>query len=165
MCGTPEYLAPELIMMKGHGKGVDWWALGVLLYEVVVGAVPFTFVDNRPQYGLPPTELYKNILNPRYRLYLPSRLSSPLCDLIKRLLAWDPLTRLGCLTDGAEGVKRIAFYKGVDWHKLYSHELPPPFMPALKTDDDVSNFEESDADNDFLKEPTYDFQDAWDADF
>ena len=55
VCGTPEYLAPELIMMKGHGKGVDWWALGVLLYEVVVGAVPFTFVDNRPQYGLPPT--------------------------------------------------------------------------------------------------------------
>ena len=52
-------------MMKGHSKGVDWWALGVLLYEVVVGAVPFTFVDNRPQYGLPPTELYKNILNPR----------------------------------------------------------------------------------------------------
>ena len=65
VCGTPEYLAPELIMMKGHSKGVDWWALGVLLYEVVVGAVPFTFVDNRPQYGLPPTELYKNILNPR----------------------------------------------------------------------------------------------------
>ena len=167
VCGTPEYLAPELLMMKGHGYGVDWWALGVLLYEMVVGVAPFCFhpETKKPDADLPPPELYKNILNPKYELPFPSRLTPAICELIEQLLAWDPLTRLGCLTDGAEGVKRIAFYKGVDWHKLYSHELPPPFMPALKTDDDVSNFEESDADNDFLKEPAYDFQGAWDADF
>ena len=63
--------------MCADGLSVDWWALGVLIYEVIVGAVPFTFVDNRPQYGMAPTELYKNILNPRYRLYLPRRARPP----------------------------------------------------------------------------------------
>jgi serine/threonine protein kinase len=134
---------------------------------VVVGAVPFTFVDNRPQYGLPPTELYKNILNPRYRLYLPSRLSSPLCDLIKRLLAWDPLTRLGCLTDGAEDVKGHAFFEEVDWQQLLQMEIPPPHVPELSSATDMSNFDEPTAEPGFLTEPEYDYSVStqWDIDF
>ena len=70
VCGTPEYLAPELLMMKGHGYGVDWWALGVLLYEMVVGVAPFCFhpETKKPDADLPPPELYKNILNPKYEL-------------------------------------------------------------------------------------------------
>jgi len=167
VCGTPEYLAPELIMMKGHGKGVDWWALGVLLYEVVVGAVPFTFVDNRPQYGLPPTELYKNILNPHYRLYLPSRLSTPLCDIIKRLLAWDPLTRIGCLTDGAVDVKAHCFFADIDWDKLFEMELPPPHVPELRSATDMSHFDDPTVEPGFLNEPEYDYSAStqWDIDF
>ena len=120
VCGTPEYLAPELLMMKGHGYGVDWWALGVLLYEMVVGVAPFCFhpETKKPDADLPPPELYKNILNPKYELPFPSRLTPQICEMIEQLLAWDPLTRLGCLTDGAEGVKRLAFFKSIDWQKL-----------------------------------------------
>ena len=167
VCGTPEYLAPELLMMKGHGFGVDWWALGVLLYEMVVGVAPFCFhpETKKPDADLPPPDLYKNILNPKYELPFPSRLSPAICELIEQLLAWDPLTRLGCLTDGAAGVRRAAYYKEINFEKLYRHELPPPYMPPLKSDDDVANFEESDAVPNFLNEPAYDYKDAWDADF
>ena len=140
--------------------------MGVLLYEVVVGAVPFTFVDNRPQYGLPPTELYKNILNPRYRLYLPSRLSSAICDLIKRLLAWDPLTRIGCLTDAALDVKRHAFFQEIDFGKLKEMELEPPHVPELRSATDMSYFDDPTVEPAFLNEPEYDYSaNAWDIDF
>ena len=154
-------------MMKGHSSGVDWWALGVLLYEMVVGVAPFCFHPDtkKPDADLPPPDLYKNILNPKYELPFPSRLSPPICELIEQLLAWDPLTRLGCLTDGAEGVKRCAFYKPIDWNKLYEHSITPPYKPSLKADDDLANFEEHDAVPNFLNEPVYDHKDAWDADF
>jgi len=167
VCGTPEYLAPELLMMKGHGFGVDWWALGVLLYEMVVGVAPFCFhpETKKPDADLPPPELYKNILNPRYELPFPSRLTKEICELIEQLLAWDPLTRLGCLTDGAKGVKRLGFFKSLDWDKLYHHEIVPPYLPELKTDDDLTNFEEKESAPNFLSEPEYDYKDAWDADF
>jgi cGMP-dependent protein kinase len=169
VCGTPEYLAPELLMMKGHGHGVDWWALGVLLYEMVVGVAPFCFnpQTRKPDPDLPPPELYKNILNPKYELPFPSRLSSEICELIEQLLAWDPLTRLGCLTDGANGIKRLGFFAKIDWQKLYTQRIPPPYKPPLKSDDDFSNFEQHDtlSAEQFLAEQPYDLQNAWDADW
>lgn len=169
VCGTPEYLAPELLMMKGHGHGVDWWALGVLLYEMVVGVAPFCFhpETKKPDADLPPPDLYKNILNPKYELPFPSRLSSGICEMVEQLLAWDPLTRLGCLTDGAMGIKRLEFFKDFDWEKLDKQQLKPPFVPSLNGDDDTGNFEEADESraNKFTDEPSYEHKGAWDADF
>lgn len=168
VCGTPEYLAPEILMMKGHGHGVDWWALGVLLYEMVVGVAPFSFhpETKKPDADLPPPELYKNILNPRYELPFPQRLSTGICEAIEQLLAWDPLTRIGCLTDGPSGVKRLAFFNDIHWGELYDRKITPPFIPELKADDDVTNFEELEAsDLRFLAEPPYDLEDAWDINF
>ena len=126
LCGTPEYLAPELILMKGHGGSVDWWAVGVLLYEMRMGAAPFTWIDSEPYYNLPPTELYKNILNPRFEFYMPPQLSNEVVDLIRRLLAWQPLRRLGCLTDGALDVKSHPYFMGtggIEWLALYHETL------------------------------------------
>lgn len=168
LCGTPEYLAPELLMMKGHGKGVDWWALGVLLYEMVVGVAPFCFdpESGKPNADLPPTELYKNILNPRFELTFPSRLSSQVCDMIEQLLAWDPLTRIGCLTDAGAGVKRHDFFTQIEFDRLVAHELEPPFRPVLESATDVSHFDEPEDGKTFLSEPPYDYsQEAWDRDF
>lgn len=73
LCGTPEYLAPEMVMVRGHGKGVDWWALGVLLYEMVMGGAPHIIhpVTKRPQYDLPPNLLYQAILSKDFELYFP----------------------------------------------------------------------------------------------
>jgi len=168
LCGTPEYLAPELLMMKGHSHGVDWWALGVLLYEMVVGVAPFCFdpVEKKPNSELPPTELYKNILNPRFELCFPSRLSPAVCDVVEQLLAWDPLTRVGCLTDGAQDVKEHEYYASIDWTKLYHGEIDPPHKPFLKDTNDVSLFDEPEVDPSFLKEPEYDYSEMeWDRDF
>ena len=73
LCGTPEYLAPEMVMVRGHGKGVDWWALGVLLYEMVMGGAPHIFdrQTNKPHYDLPPNVLYKKILDRNFEFYFP----------------------------------------------------------------------------------------------
>eukprot|EP00325_Prymnesiales_sp_UTEX-LB-985_P005266 CAMPEP_0174702334 /NCGR_PEP_ID=MMETSP1094-20130205/6653_1 /TAXON_ID=156173 /ORGANISM="Chrysochromulina brevifilum, Strain UTEX LB 985" /LENGTH=219 /DNA_ID=CAMNT_0015900097 /DNA_START=38 /DNA_END=694 /DNA_ORIENTATION=+ len=144
MCGTPEYLAPELLLLRGHGLGVDWWALGVLLYEMVVGITAFSFhPDTRePDYDLPPPELYKNVLNPHYMLSYPSRLSVDICDCIEALLAWEPLERAGCLTDGAASVKRLAFFQPVEWACLLARQLVPPHKPTIQDGADMCNFGE-----------------------
>ena len=128
VCGTPEYLAPEILLMKGHSHGVDWWALGVLLYEMVVGVAPFCFHPDtkKPDPDLAPTELYKNILNPRYELPFPSRLSTGICDLIEGLLSFDALTRAGCLTNRANDIKSSAFFQPIEWEQLYKRKVPPP---------------------------------------
>jgi protein kinase X len=169
VCGTPEYLAPELLTMRGHGLGVDWWALGVLLYEMVVGVAPFCFdaETGRPDAELPPPELYRNILNPKYELPFPSRLSEPICRLIERLLTWDPLTRLGCLTDGARDVQRQTYYSHIDWARLEAKQIAPPYVPPLDRPDDTRHFEEQDQAEIacFLDEEPYEHKGAWDARF
>jgi len=167
-CGTPEYLAPELLLMKGHGKGVDWWALGVLLYEMMVGVTPFCFdpQTRRPNADLPPTELYKNILNPLYELRFPSRLSQHACDLIEDVLCYDPLSRLGELTGGAEDVQRHAFFTAhTDWERLSHLQAEPPHVPQLLSKTDTSYFETLPVPPGFLNEPPYTFTDEWDTHF
>ena len=152
----------------GHNQGVDWWALGVLLYEMIVGVAPFCFdpVTKKPNADLPPTELYKNILNPRYELAFPSRLSSAVCSLIEMLLAWDPLTRIGRLTNGAEGVRSHVFYDAINWDELLDRSMKPPFMPELKDNQDTSHFDEAMDAMGFLQEPEYDYAaNDWDRHF
>ena len=114
-CGSVAYLAPEMIRRQGHGKSVDWYLFGVLIYEMLVGVPPF-FSPDREQ-------LFKNIQSGVLRI--PSALSSQTKDLLKHLLIRDPCRRLGSAKD-AEEIKSHPYFEGVDWGKVYKRGLSPP---------------------------------------
>jgi len=142
LCGTPEYLAPELIQSKGHDKAVDWWALGVFIFEMLAGYPPF-FDDN-------PVRIYEKILCGD--LTFPTFFESSAKDLIGRLLVIDRTKRLGNLKHGADGVKNHPWFKDVDWRMVYEKHLKPPFIPTVSDprttsyvdDDDGEEEEEED---------------------
>ncbi len=104
-CGSTAYLSPEMLKKAGHGKSVDWYLLGVLLYEMLVGKTPY-FSDSK-------TELYNNIQ--RGPLKLPISMSQEAVNLIVNLLNRNPSNRLGAGPDGAEEIKRHPFFSSLDW--------------------------------------------------
>ena len=130
LCGTPEYLAPEIILNKGHGKPVDWWTCGILLYEMIVGIDPFNDDD--------PMMVYQKILKGKIRF--PSGFDSNAKSLIKHLLDLDLTKRYGNLKNGVKDITGHRFFKNFDWDKLMKKELPPPYVPKVKSNDDISNF-------------------------
>lgn len=132
LCGTPEYLAPEIIQSKGHNKAVDWWALGILIYEMLAGFPPF-FDDN-------PFGIYEKILSGK--IDWPKSIDNLGKDLIKKLLVIDRTKRIGNLKAGAEDVKKHKWFKGVDWEDVYYRKLKPPLVPKLKYEGDTSNFDD-----------------------
>lgn len=132
LCGTPDYLAPEIILNKGHGKPVDWWALGVLIYEQLAGYPPF--------YDEEPWGTYQKILDGR--LEFPSHFSRGARDLIKKLLQSDLTKRYGNLKGGARDIKMHPWFAGVDWGAVVRKESTPPIKPVVKSDDDTSNFDD-----------------------
>ncbi|KAL3282496.1 hypothetical protein HHI36_005678, partial [Cryptolaemus montrouzieri] len=132
LCGTPEYLAPEIIQSKGHNKAVDWWALGVLIYEMLVGYPPF-YDDN-------PFGIYEKILGGR--IEWPKHLDPVAKDLIKKLLVQDRTKRLGSMKSGADDIKRHRWYKGLNWHDVTNRKLEPPILPKVSSDGDSSNFDD-----------------------
>lgn len=131
LCGTPEYIAPEVLLNKGHGKGVDWWTLGILMYEMIVGQPPF--VDDDPM------EIYQQIV--AGKLTFPRFIDPKAKSLIKKLLVADLTKRYGCLKGGALDCKNHKWYKGLDWNLLVAREISPPIIPDVKSDDDTSNFD------------------------
>mmetsp|Transcript_54575 Transcript_54575/g.143704 ORF Transcript_54575/g.143704 Transcript_54575/m.143704 type:complete len:363 (+) Transcript_54575:131-1219(+) len=131
LCGTPEYLAPEIIQSKGHSKSVDWWALGVLMYEMLAGYPPF--FDETP-FGI-----YQKVL--AGRVDFPRHFDVKAKDLIKRLLVADRTKRLGCLKGGSEDLKRHKWFKGLDWDLLLNRSVTPPHVPQVKAADDTSMFD------------------------
>ena len=133
LCGTPEYLAPELVTQAGHTRAVDWWALGVLLFELVAGRPPFDCGHAGDRVAM-----FRAIRGGKYAC--PAHFSPELRDLVKRLLAVSPAARLGGGKDGAAGVKAHPWFARLDWDALAARALPAPHVPAVGGPDDTSYF-------------------------
>lgn len=131
LCGTPEYLAPEIILGKGHDKAVDWWALGILCFEMLAGYPPFYEQTNYV--------IYEKILQGIY--HFPPHVPTVARDFIRKLLLADVSKRLGNLSNGAGDVKAHAFFEGVDWNALEKRQVQPPIIPAWSHAGDTGNFE------------------------
>merc|ERR1711962_1709257 len=130
-CGTIEYMAPEILTRSGHGKAVDWWSLGALMYDMLTGSPPFT-AENRKK-------TIEKIL--RGKLNLPPYLTPDARDLIRKFLKRQVNQRLGAGPTDADSIKVHPFFKHIDWVNVINRRLPPPFEPTLTSDDDVSQFD------------------------
>ncbi|CAM6015785.1 unnamed protein product [Sphagnum balticum] len=132
LCGTPDYLAPEIILNKGHGKPVDWWSYGVLIFEMLAGFPPF--------YDDDPIGTYQKIL--AGQVQFPAHFSRSAKDLVKRLLVADLSKRMGCLKGGAKDIKMHAFFSSTDWNNVYDRIGTPPIRPKVSSKDDSSCFDD-----------------------
>uniref|UniRef100_A0AAZ3QT30 protein kinase C n=1 Tax=Oncorhynchus tshawytscha TaxID=74940 RepID=A0AAZ3QT30_ONCTS len=131
-CGTPEFLAPEVLTDTSYTRAVDWWGLGVLVYEMLVGESPFPGDDEE--------EVFDSIVNDEVRY--PRFLSTEAIGIMRRLLRRNPERRLGSGEKDADDVKKQPFFRSVDWEALLERRLPPPFVPNIRGREDVSNFDE-----------------------
>ncbi|KAH8193569.1 hypothetical protein TruAng_012265 [Truncatella angustata] len=130
-CGTPEYLAPELLMGQGYNKTVDWWTLGVLLYEMLTGLPPF--------YDENTNEMYRKILGEPLHFPGPEVVPPAAKDLLTRLLNRDPAERLGA--NGSAEIKAHPFFHAIDWRKLLQRKYEPTFKPSVVDALDTANFD------------------------
>ncbi|XP_078127980.1 serine/threonine-protein kinase N2 isoform X2 [Sander vitreus] len=131
-CGTPEFLAPEVLTDNNYTRSVDWWGLGVLIYEMLVGESPFPGDDEE--------EVFDSIVNNDVRY--PRFLSPESVSLIQKLLQKTPEMRLGGGEEDASEIKRHKFFQGMDWGALLAKKMKPPFLPVVRALKDVSNFDE-----------------------
>lgn len=123
--------APEILTRSGHGKAVDWWSLGALMYDMLTGLLPFT-AENRKK-------TIEAIL--RGKLNLPAYLTPDARDLIRRLMKRQVSLRLGSDSYDGQAVRSHPFFKFVNWDDVLARRLDPPIKPVLRSDDDVSQFD------------------------
>ncbi|KAK4691720.1 hypothetical protein P7C71_g5341, partial [Lecanoromycetidae sp. Uapishka_2] len=130
-CGTPEFMAPEILLDKAYGFPIDWWAFGVLLYQMLLQQSPFRGEDE--------DEIYDAILadEPLYPPHMPKNS----VHLLRLLLLRDPERRLGSGPDDAYDVMQHVFFQEIDWDDLYHKRIPAPFIPTIPRDTDTSNFD------------------------
>ncbi|XP_023936281.1 atypical protein kinase C isoform X2 [Bicyclus anynana] len=138
-CGTPNYIAPEILRGEEYGFSVDWWALGVLTYEMLAGRSPFDIAhaaDNPDQN----TEdyLFQVILEKTIRI--PRSLSVKAASVLKGFLNKNPVERLGCSDNGFLDIVNHPFFKSIDWEMLEQKQVVPPFKPRLEGERDLANF-------------------------
>ncbi|KAG9298244.1 hypothetical protein G9A89_002732 [Geosiphon pyriformis] len=131
-CGTPEFMAPEILLEQRYGRAVDWWAFGVLIYEMLLGQSPFRGEDE--------DEIFDAILEDE--ILYPINMSRDSVSILQRLLTRDPERRLGSGRGDAEEIKRHPFFKGVNWDDILGKKVPPPYLPSISSPTDTSNFDE-----------------------
>ncbi|XP_015605157.1 atypical protein kinase C isoform X5 [Cephus cinctus] len=138
-CGTPNYIAPEILRGEDYGFSVDWWALGVLLYEMLAGRSPFDIAgaSENPDQN---TEdyLFQVILQKTIRI--PRSLSVKAASVLKGFLCKDPAERLGCGPSAFLDIVAHSFFKAIDWEMLEQKQVSPPYKPRLDSDRDLANF-------------------------
>ncbi|XP_054487740.2 protein kinase C theta type [Agelaius tricolor] len=132
-CGTPDYIAPEILLGQKYNTSVDWWSFGVLLYEMLIGQSPF--------HGQDEEELFQSIRmdNPFY----PRWLDKDAKDILVKLFVREPERRLGARGN----IRQHAFFREINWEALEERRMEPPFKPRVKSPSDCSNF-----DKEFLNE-------------
>jgi serine/threonine protein kinase len=132
LCGTPEYMAPEIILGHGHTKSVDWWSLGILTFEMLAGFPPFTHENT--------LGLFEKIKEPQNLVY-PNFFTVEAIDFISRLLEVDSSRRLGVMCRGVIDIKLHPFFSGLNWSGIAERKHPPPYKPKIKNSEDISNFQ------------------------
>ena len=135
LCGTPEYLAPEIILSKGHDKGVDYWAFGVLIYEMLVGRSPFY------SYGTDQVSLFKRIVQVKYSFPPGAVVNEIAQDLIQRLIVRRQSNRFGCLARADMDIRDHAWFSMISTEKLLQKQIPAPWVPQIKDPLDASHFD------------------------
>ncbi|KAI9922252.1 hypothetical protein PsorP6_001687 [Peronosclerospora sorghi] len=151
LCGTPDYIAPEVLLNKGHGKGVDWWTLRILLYEMLAGQP--TFCDDDPK------GIYQQILSGK--LKFPRFFYRNAMGLIKRMLSADLTIRYGCLKDGVEDIKKHKFFADVVWKDLLGRKSIAPIIPRVGNANDTSIFDPCPDSMEDAIVPVYDGEDPF----
>ncbi|XP_044737413.1 cGMP-dependent protein kinase, isozyme 1-like [Chrysoperla carnea] len=152
-CGTPEYVAPETILNKGHDRAVDYWALGILMHELLTGTPPFTASD--------PMKTYNIILKGIDMIDFPRHITRTAQSLIKRLCRDSPSERLGYQRGGIQDIKKHKWFQGFDWDGLKNKTMTPPIVQSVRGPCDTSNFEGFSKDNDIPPDELSN----WDASF
>ncbi|KAI8581145.1 hypothetical protein K450DRAFT_233306 [Umbelopsis ramanniana AG] len=131
-CGTPEFMAPEILLEQRYGRAVDWWAFGVLIYEMLLGQSPFRGEDE--------DEIFDAILEDE--ILYPINMSRDSVSICQKLLTRDPERRLGSSPADAQEIKAHPFFAGVHWDDMLQKRVPPPFYPKITGRADTSNFDE-----------------------
>lgn len=142
MCGTVEYMSPEIVLGKGHDKAADWWSVGILLYEMLTGKPPFTGSRDKIQ---------QRII--KEKIKLPAFLSSEAHSLLRALLQKEASKRLGSGQKGSEEIKSHKWFKPINWKKLEAREIQPSFRPAVAGKHCIANFDKRWTDMPLLESP------------
>lgn len=158
VCGTPEYVAPEILTHQGHGETVDWWSLGVLLYEMLLGVTPFA-----PHSGGRNQDIFNNIMSRNFQAPSNSLVSQSGSDFCNRLLNNEPEQRLGGGLRGARDIRRHSWLQGLDWNLLGMRKYKAPYVPELSNPVDTSHFSRYN-EKEALEPPQQDTN-WWDSDF
>ena len=131
ICGTPQYLAPEILLRKGYDKAVDWWSLGCVMYEMLAGKLPYA-VKRGAKMSI---KIYDQ------EVQYPSNMNKDAKDFIQKLLIKNPSERLGSGPNGIEDIKNHPFFKGIIWKDAEMQKIKPPFIPKLKSETDLRYFD------------------------